>query len=82
MKDPEGFEKPASLGTSPKPVSDEQYETDVERSIRRTRKKIKDYVLCNEFGLFATFTFREDRYDVDRCKTRMARWEKGLELMA
>lgn len=77
MKDPEGFEKPVTSGTSLKLTPDELYETDIERSIRRTRKKIKDYVLCNEFDLFVTFTFRDDRYDVARCKTRMAGWLKN-----
>jgi len=77
MKDPEGFEKSATPGMLLKLSVDEQYETDVERSIRRTRKRIKDYVLCNEFDLFATFTFRDDRYDIGHCKTRMAGWLKN-----
>lgn len=52
-------------------------ETNLERSIRLTKKKIKEYVLCNEFELFATFTFKEDRSDVDRCKTKMTNWLKN-----
>ena len=75
-KHPEGFEKPATKG-SLRTQADELDETDTERSIRRTRKKIKDYVLCNEFELFATFTFKNDRQNIDRCKTRMADWLKN-----
>ncbi len=52
-------------------------ETDTERSIRRTRKAITDYVLCNNFSLFVTFTFRDDRQDIDRCKTKMSNWLKN-----
>lgn len=54
-------------------------ETDVERSIRRTRKVIKDYVFCNNFELFATFTFKKERQDIARCKTKMSNWLKNQQ---
>jgi len=76
-KDVEGYERPISKSTSLTKVTSEFDETDVERSIRRTRKKIKDHILCNEFDLFATFTFKDDRQNIDRCKTRMAGWLKN-----
>ena len=50
------------------------YESDIERSIRRTRKSIKDYVFCNNFDLFATFTFATNRQSIESCKTRMSDW--------
>lgn len=51
-------------------------ETAQERSLRRTKKAVRDYVLCNEFQLFATFTFGSERSDMDRCRSRMANWLK------
>lgn len=52
-------------------------ESNQARSIRRTRKKIKNYVLCNDFELFATFTFRSDRQNIEKCKSKMANWLKN-----
>ncbi len=49
-------------------------EDDKERSVRRTRKKITDYIICNDFDLFCTFTFKDNRDDVIRCKKRMSTW--------
>lgn len=54
-------------------------ETDAERSLRRTKKKIRDYVLCNNFELFTTFTFKDDRYNLDRCTQRMSTWLKNQQ---
>lgn len=53
--------------------SDINYETQL-RSIRRTKTMISDLVLCNEFDMFATFTFKSDRQDIDKCKLKMSRW--------
>lgn len=49
-------------------------EDNVQRSIRRTKKQIYDYVQCNDFDLFGTFTFRSDRQDIQKCKERMSIW--------
>lgn len=46
-------------------------------SIRRTKKEIADITLCNDFDMFATFTFSKDRQDVDKCKIRMSKWLKN-----
>lgn len=54
-------------------------ETDKERSIRRTKRAVKDYVLMNPFDMFATFTFRSDRYDIDKIKSKMANWLKSQQ---
>jgi hypothetical protein len=51
-------------------------------SLRRTRRKIKDYILCNGFELWVTFTFDPDkvnRQDPDKCKTKMADWLKNQQ---
>lgn len=52
-------------------------EDNLERSLRRTRKAIKDYVLCNDFELFCTFTFAKDRQNIPHCKSRMSTWLKN-----
>lgn len=52
-----------------------QYSEDnTERSVRRTRKQITDYIICNDFDLFGTFTFKKDRCDVAKCKRKMSTW--------
>lgn len=51
-----------------------QIEDSLDRSFRRTKRSIRDYVLCNNFSMFATFTFAEDRQNILRCKTRMNNW--------
>jgi hypothetical protein len=54
-------------------------EDDLLRSLRRSKNKITDYVLCNRFELFATFTFKDDRQNVDRCKRKMSDWIKNQQ---
>jgi hypothetical protein len=52
-------------------------ETNLERSIRRSKKLIRDYALCNCFDMFITFTFATDRDDVEKCRRRMMDWLKN-----
>lgn len=50
------------------------------KSIQRSRTMISDIVLCNNFDLFATFTFdpkKTDRQNPEICKMRMSRWLNG-----
>ena len=54
-------------------------EEDTVRSLRRTKKTITDYVLCNQFDLFATFTIGDDRHNVDRSRARMSDWLKNTQ---
>lgn len=49
-------------------------EEDFERSLRRTKKSVRDYAICNPFNVFATFTMRSERTDVDKSKQRMSDW--------
>lgn len=52
-------------------------ESNLERSIRKTKTTITDYVLANNFQIFATFTFspkKVDRFDIDACKRKLKRW--------
>lgn len=54
-------------------------ETSEERSIRRTKKHIRDYILCNKFSIFATFTFAENRYNIDEKKKQISDWFKNQQ---
>lgn len=48
-----------------------------ESSIRRTRRTLHDYVKCNDFDLFVTFTFdpkKIDRYDMTMTYLKMRTW--------
>lgn len=48
-----------------------------ERSIRRTKKRISDYALCNSFSMFVTFTFANDRQNIDAKRQQMKNWLKN-----
>lgn len=52
-------------------------ETPVERSIRRTRKNIKDILLCNEFEHFVTLTIATDRQNIQHSKAKVTNWVKN-----
>lgn len=69
---------PGMVLRNKKPKSPDQNktsnETPDERSIRRTKKSVFDLVLCNDFELFVTFTFKHYRDDNPRNKKRMSVW--------
>lgn len=52
-------------------------ETNHERSIRRAKKKIGDYILCNSFDLFVTLTIKDDRQNPERSKQKVINWLKN-----
>lgn len=55
----------------------QKLETDADRSARRVRTTISDIILCNQFDIFATFTFdpkKSDRSNIGLCKLKMSRW--------
>lgn len=52
-------------------------EDNIQRSVRRSRSVINDYVLGNEFDMFVTFTFdpaKIDRYNLEHCYLKMQGW--------
>lgn len=44
------------------------------RSLRRSKQLISDVILCNDFDLFCTFTFKSDRQNIELCKSKMSNW--------
>lgn len=57
-------------------ISKLESENDLERSLRRARKRIGDYILCNSFDMFATFTIKDDRQNSVRSRQRVLGWLK------
>jgi hypothetical protein len=52
-------------------------ESSIERSIRRSKKNITDYMLCNRFDIFSTITIGSDRYDIEHSKNKLNNWLKN-----
>lgn len=52
-------------------------ETVLERSLRRTRKNVKDIVFCNKFDHFVTLTIASDRQNIMRSKAKVSNWIKN-----
>lgn len=44
------------------------------KSLLRSKANLFDYIQCNTFDMFITFSFSKDRYDIQKCKTRMMQW--------
>lgn len=76
LRNPTGLKKSKDLSLE---EEDRNFvkETGEERSIRRARKKIGGYILCNEFELFITFTINDDRQNVNRSKQKVMNWLKN-----
>lgn len=75
-KHPYAPHKKQSHDEKPKLFSDGSDES-VQRSVRRSRTAINDYVLCNEFDMFVTFTFdpkKVNRYDLLSTYQKMQSW--------
>ncbi len=66
-----GFEAIYKKERESKPSSDPVTLID---SLRRTKTRLNDIVVSNNFDLFCTFTFAKDRQNVDKLKRQMSRW--------
>lgn len=70
----EPHEPPEGFSTNSEAVKASEVGNSEERSLRRSKTLISDIVLCTEFDMFATFTFKQDRQDLKKCKTKMSEW--------
>lgn len=52
-------------------------ETAEERSIRRSKRIVRDYVICNHFDIFVTITFASDRHNIELSKKKLNIWLKN-----
>jgi hypothetical protein len=52
---------------------------DSERSIRRSKKMVRDYCQYNKFEILATFTFKSERQNILRCMAKMNTWLKNQQ---
>ena len=73
-----GFETASKKKHSPRliQVSDNS-EDNLQRSLRTSKASVLAYALCNSFDIFATFTFSDDRQNIDRSKQKMNDWLKN-----
>ena len=61
-------------------ISKPDNESVLERSLRRAKKRIGDYILCNDFDLFVTFTMNSkhgDRKDSEASRKKLIGWLKN-----
>jgi len=78
----DGFEPeepPKAFSTTERSSKASERGSSEERSLRRTKTLISDIVLCTDFDMFATFTFKKDRQDMKKCKTKMSDWLKSQQ---
>lgn len=72
------YERSRSVAVSGKKNKDNRFqESDIERSVRRSRLMVSDYILSNDFDIFVTFTFnpkKVNRYDLNACYSKMQSW--------
>jgi hypothetical protein len=52
-------------------------ENNLKKTLSRSKTTIQDIVLCNNFSQFVTFTFKDDRYDIEKCKQKLSKWIKN-----
>ena len=60
-----------------KNINKQSTKDDVERSSRRSKAKIREYALCNDFDYFITFTFdpkRHDSEEYDGLIKKVSKW--------
>ena len=50
---------------------------DTERSVRRSKKMVREYSEYNKFEILATFTFKSDRQNIPKCMSKMNTWIKN-----
>ena len=50
---------------------------DLERSIRRSKKRVREYSEYNKFEILATFTFKTDRQNIPKNMAKMNTWLKN-----
>lgn len=85
------FSESSEYSTSAILVNEENVEEQdyLQKSINRTKTKISDYVLCNNFSHFATFTFdprnpkvksEENRHDFQKMSSLLKNWLKTEQL--
>lgn len=51
------------------------------KSLSRAKTAVMDMTLCNDFDQFATFTFKNDRQNIDAKKRQMAYWLNNQRIL-
>lgn len=63
---------------TPEEIAEER-EQSKKSNMFRVRTKIKDYVLSNDFDMFWSLTFGDERDDDERCFNRLSNWLKYMK---
>jgi hypothetical protein len=78
LKDGMELRNPTTTSRTPRGTSINR-DQNIERSLRRTKQFVSDLAKNNDFDLFATFTFKDDRHDLEKCRTKMSNWLKQTQ---
>jgi hypothetical protein len=70
-----GYEERYSYRDLPKLNGDY---SSIDDSIRRTKTKISDIIICNDFDWFITFTFKRNRQDITKIKKQFSKWISNI----
>lgn len=54
-------------------------ETNLQRSLRKTKTTLKDLILSNSFDMFITLTIKQDRQNNERSKKKIQTWLKNTK---
>ncbi len=76
LRDPKKYSGSYTSSTEPDPL---QKEINTVRSIRRTRTTVRDYVMCNYFDIFITFTFGNSHGKDEQNIQQMHDWIKNQQ---
>lgn len=66
------------LSRTPQEVEDERAQ-DLHSNLGKSKRKIRDYILSNEFDMFWTITFAKDRKDSEKCFIKLQNWIKYMK---
>ena len=64
---------------SPQTPPEKNIVLNIERSQRRIKSTIKDYVLCNDFTWFVTLTDKDQLHDRDVFSKRIRKWAENIK---
>ena len=64
----------SSVSASHRKRSEAEIITSEFDSVRRTKTRLRDLVASNQFDLFCTFTFKDDRSNIEHSRNKMSRW--------
>lgn len=74
----DGLEQSSAVSSGGSIMDSDDAEYIKARNLSKTKAKIADYVRSNDFELFLTLTFKDDRNNDERCFSRLSEWLKYM----